>query len=66
MPIKQYDCTDCGKSHDTLVRTIEDVPVRCPHCGSEKITQAVTAMGGIRGNFGTVRKNNAGSYKVRK
>lgn len=63
MPIKQYDCNDCEKSHDTLVRTIEDVPVRCPHCGSENIVQAVTAMGGIKGNFGTVRKNNAGSYK---
>jgi putative FmdB family regulatory protein len=63
MPIRQYDCADCGKSHDVIVRTIEDYPIRCPHCASEKISQAVTAMGGIKGNFGTVYKKNAGSYK---
>jgi putative FmdB family regulatory protein len=66
MPLRDYFCEDCEHRYETLVRTIEDVPVRCPECGSENITQAVTAMGGIKGNFGTVPKRNAGSYKVRK
>jgi len=63
MPIRQYDCADCGKSHDTLIRTIEDYPIKCPHCGSENIAQAVSAHGGVQGSFGTVPKKNAGSYK---
>lgn len=63
MPLREYHCKDCEHRYDTLVRTIEDTPVRCLECGSENIEQAVTAMGGIKGSFGTARKNNAGSYK---
>lgn len=63
MPIKQYDCEDCKAQHDVIIRTIEDVPVRCGFCGSEKLVQAVTAMGGIRGSFGTVPKKGSGSFR---
>ena len=52
MPIREYVCADCNKHHDTLVRTTEDIPVKCPHCGSEKITSVITAIGGYAGNFG--------------
>ncbi len=63
MPIREYTCSDCEKNHDTLVRTIEDYPIRCPHCGSEKLSPVITAIGGIQGHFGTVPKKGSGSFK---
>lgn len=66
MPIKDYACRNCGDVKEHLIRKPEDVPTECPTCKSTDIFAAPTAHGGIKGNFGTVPKRNAGSYKVRK
>lgn len=63
MPLKDYRCIDCGHVVEYLIRSDADVPTRCEACGSEQIEPCVSAHGGIQGNFGTVPKNNAGSFK---
>ena len=63
MPIREYSCEECGNNHDTLVRTDEDIPKECPGCGSERLKQVITAMGGIKGYFGTVPRKGAGSFR---
>lgn len=66
MPLKDYACRNCGEIKEHLIRCEADIPTKCPDCGSEDIFASPTAHGGIKGNFGTVRKSNAGSYKRRK
>lgn len=63
MPIFEYLCNNCGNKFDEIVRKPEDDPSFCKYCASPNICKMVTAAGGIKGNFGTVPKNNAGSYK---
>ena len=63
MPIFEYLCNACGNRFDEIVRKPEDDPSFCKYCSSPDIERQVTAHGGIHGAFGTVPKNNAGSYK---
>lgn len=65
MPIREYSCADCKKNSESIERTVEDVLIRCPECGSENIAKVITAYGGYLGDLGSasVRPKNAGSFK---
>jgi len=63
MPIHAYKCLKCGFENDELIRSSADTPTQCPSCNSEMYERQVSAHGGIQGNFGTVPKRGAGSYK---
>ena len=39
MPIYEYDCRECEKRFETLVRS-RDEKVACPECGSERVDKA--------------------------
>jgi putative FmdB family regulatory protein len=66
MPIYAYNCSDCGQTFDELVRKPDDEPSECKYCKSAAIARAVSAHGGVKGDFGTVYKANAGSYRSKK
>ncbi|HEV8358615.1 MAG TPA: zinc ribbon domain-containing protein [Gemmatimonadales bacterium] len=40
MPIYDYDCRDCGRAFDELVRS--DTRVSCPACGSAAVERKVS------------------------
>lgn len=42
MPIYEYDCGECGKVSEILVRS--DSAVACRHCGSERVTKKLSAF----------------------
>jgi putative FmdB family regulatory protein len=39
MPIYEYDCRECEKRFETLVRS-RDEKVACPECGGEQVERA--------------------------
>jgi putative FmdB family regulatory protein len=34
MPLYEFQCNDCGKVFEILVRNARDNRAECPHCGS--------------------------------
>ena len=42
MPIYEYYCDDCDKSHEVTQRITDDPLEKCPVCGSEKIRKLVS------------------------
>ena len=46
MPLYEYRCEKCGRNFDLLVRsaTQQNEP-QCPHCGSSKVTKAISLFG---------------------
>lgn len=36
MPMYDYRCCDCSQVREVFLRSSEDVPSRCPSCGSEQ------------------------------
>lgn len=67
MPIKEYECKDCGAKEEHLIRNQEDVPTKCGACGSEKLEAAISTYGGYQMYSGpsSVRPKGAGSFKKR-
>ncbi len=58
MPIYEYTCAKCGHRFERLVRTDEDVPGKCPECGSTRIqkqfsTFSATIAGGGSADSGS-------------
>ena len=46
MPIYEYQCQECGKEFEKLVRSISSTPeVECPHCGAKKVKKAFSLFG---------------------
>jgi putative FmdB family regulatory protein len=46
MPIYEYQCQECGKEFEKLVRSISSTPeVECPHCGGKKVKKALSLFG---------------------
>jgi putative FmdB family regulatory protein len=46
MPIYEYQCQECGKEFEKLVRSISSTPeVECPHCGGKKVKKAFSLFG---------------------
>jgi putative FmdB family regulatory protein len=45
MPIYDYKCQGCGETSEIFQRTISEVKVVCPHCGSEKLEKQFSAPG---------------------
>jgi len=43
MPIYEYDCRDCGRRVELLVRNREERP-RCPECGSESLRKVFSVF----------------------
>ncbi|MFO7937351.1 MAG: zinc ribbon domain-containing protein [Kiritimatiellia bacterium] len=54
MPIYEYQCDKCGRRFDFLAKKISERPVKCPACGSKKLTKAFSA-------FSTGEKSSSGS-----
>jgi len=46
MPIYEYQCQECGKEFEKLVRSISSAPkVECPRCGGKKVKKALSLFG---------------------
>ncbi|NIM04945.1 MAG: zinc ribbon domain-containing protein, partial [Armatimonadetes bacterium] len=46
MPNYEYECQECGKEFEKLVRSISSTPeVECPHCGGKKVKKAFSLFG---------------------
>lgn len=44
MPIYAFECQECHKRFDELIRNATDLAdIRCPECGSEEVRREVTA-----------------------
>lgn len=65
MPLRDYKCQDCNNVKEYLIRELDDVPLKCEQCGSEKIAPEINTYGGYFGDLGSssVRPKNAGSFK---
>jgi putative FmdB family regulatory protein len=51
MPIYEYFCSDCQKSFDVFVRSLNaPITTRCPECGGEHIEKQVTAAQSLGAN----------------
>jgi putative FmdB family regulatory protein len=44
VPIYEYDCPECGKHFEVLVRTKNDIPGKCTVCGKGKPVKAFSAF----------------------
>ncbi|MBG29066.1 MAG: hypothetical protein CMI31_03555 [Opitutae bacterium] len=45
MPIYEFNCEDCDKEFETLVRTSDwEGEVECPSCGSEKLEKRLSVF----------------------
>ncbi len=43
MPMYEFECEDCGKTFETLVRREADLPaVACPACACRRVTRALS------------------------
>ena len=46
VPIYEYQCKECGKEFEKLVRSISTAPkVECPHCGGKEVKKAFSLFG---------------------
>lgn len=65
MPIYEFDCPDCGKSFDKLVRSANRVPeVVCPSCASPDVKKKLSLFsskvsGGTRSSVASAPANCA-------
>jgi putative FmdB family regulatory protein len=44
MPLYEFDCADCGKTAEILVRSTNWKGTPCPHCGSKKLTKNLSVF----------------------
>ncbi|NWG14953.1 MAG: zinc ribbon domain-containing protein [Acidobacteria bacterium] len=44
MPIYEYRCADCADRFDVLLRTMNADGVKCPSCGSTRVTRLVSTF----------------------
>jgi putative FmdB family regulatory protein len=50
MPIYEYHCEECTEPFEVFVRSISaPVSAVCPHCGSEHVEKAVSAVSAVGG-----------------
>ena len=55
MPLYEYQCDECGKSFELLVRSAtQQKEPKCPHCGSLKVSKSISlfGVGGAGGGLG--------------
>lgn len=43
MPIYDFQCDECGKSFESLMKPYD--PVQCPHCRSTKVKKLISFSG---------------------
>jgi putative FmdB family regulatory protein len=44
MPIYEFVCSKCESHFDHLARSMGDAKAKCPKCGSEKTTRALSVF----------------------
>jgi len=43
MPMYEFECDDCGKEFETLVRRESDIPaISCPACAGGRVTKMLS------------------------
>lgn len=65
MPIKEFQCGDCGHIQEYISNDPTDKPEEC-RCGSTKLVKLFSAVGGYKingNNSASVRPKSAGSFK---
>jgi putative FmdB family regulatory protein len=61
MPIYEYQCENCGKAFEKLVRmSAGDAEVECPACGSKNTRKALSLFG-VGAGKGSSSLSSAGS-----
>ncbi|MCS7049484.1 MAG: zinc ribbon domain-containing protein [Verrucomicrobiae bacterium] len=53
MPLYEFECGDCGKSFELLVRSTRWQGSECPHCGSQKLTKKFSTFAAQGGQADT-------------
>lgn len=52
MPIYEYECKECGKTSEFLLRSVEAANnLHCSSCGSEKITRLMSVPGILKNDM---------------
>jgi putative FmdB family regulatory protein len=44
MPLYEFQCTDCDKPSELLVRSSDFSGEKCPHCGSDQIVKQLSTF----------------------
>ncbi len=44
MPIYEFQCTDCDKPSELLVRSSDFSGEKCPHCGSDRLSKQLSTF----------------------
>ncbi len=44
MPIYEFQCTDCDKPSELLVRSTDFSGEECPHCGSNRLSKQLSTF----------------------
>ncbi|MFA7157886.1 MAG: zinc ribbon domain-containing protein [Kiritimatiellia bacterium] len=44
MPIYEYECTQCKKRFEHLLKNSRDVPAACPGCGAKKVSRVFSSF----------------------
>jgi putative FmdB family regulatory protein len=65
VPLYEYECLDCGRRQEVIVRSDADVPSHCSECGSSRMDRVISAPGGYSMDSGpsSVRPRGAGSFR---
>jgi putative FmdB family regulatory protein len=52
MPIYEYECRECGQTSEFLLRSGEaEQELRCPSCGSDRITRLMSVPGIVKNDM---------------
>jgi putative FmdB family regulatory protein len=65
MPLYEYRCDKCGRSFELLVRSAsQQNEPKCPHCGSPRVTKAISLFGVGGGGGGSALSASCGPGPV--
>jgi putative FmdB family regulatory protein len=62
MPIYEFQCAQCERDSELLVRSADWRGTKCPHCGSEKISKKFSTFAAAGGGAAAkpARKKSGG------
>jgi putative FmdB family regulatory protein len=49
MPIYEFECRQCGKGSEILVRSRDWEGAECPHCGSRRLEKRISVFASSSG-----------------
>jgi putative FmdB family regulatory protein len=65
MPIYEYQCNDCDRPFETLVRRGHDDDAQCPSCNGVRISRRMSVFASARAAAGDAIPNGIGDSTMR-